>query len=278
MRLPGHSGCKFEYNDKEKLVLKSTDGNYSTERFLAQAEKQKAFYEQVVDDPHYSAPFIYITSKHGSEACMLMEIVDGYDWIEFLSIASTKDFQYALNLLTSLLFRYWGRSYVETVSRRKFDIKYDGVCSNVSQVTRLRLADKWRFIRPHKNVLVPLGACHGDFTLSNMMIEKASPPQKLIIFDFMETFLDSPMQDLVKLRQDTHHHWTLSRYPGAVNETKVFERLQEMDEVVINLFEQHMNNYSYHLFQFMNLIRILPYAKERTTVEYVFEQLERIYT
>lgn len=107
-----------------------------------------------------------------------------------------------------------------------------------------------------------------------MMIDTESNPRKLILFDFMETYIDTPMQDIAKLRQDTHHHWTLQRYPGEFNETRVYQRLALLDTTIAYMFATE--RYGYSLFQFMNLIRILPYAKDRTTVEYVFEQLGRI--
>lgn len=59
---------------------------------------------------------------------------------------------------------------------------------------------------------IPLGKCHGDLTLSNLLVQERfardSEPT-IVVIDFLDSFIESPLADLAKMAQDLLYGWTL---------------------------------------------------------------------
>ena len=68
-------------------------------------------------------------------------------------------------------------------------------------------------------ISIPIGFCHGDLTFSNIMF--ALDDNQVGLIDFLDSFIETPLIDLVKLRQDTHFHWTITRYPHLHDQGKI---------------------------------------------------------
>ncbi len=103
-------------------------------------------------------------------------------------------------------------------------------------------------------IYLPVGRCHGDLTLSNIIFSQ----DKIYLIDFLDCFVESPVFDIVKIRQDTDK--------GIINidrdDIRASTILQKLDKP----FERLMNDYGvghlYNYLQYINLVRILPYVKE----------------
>ena len=106
-------------------------------------------------------------------------------------------------------------------------------------------------------VVIPVGPCHGDLTLSNILFKKES----LHLIDFLDVFVESPLQDMVKIRQDTRHLWSLGQYSGTYDYVKLRLALEYLDDRFDHYFRKHRFYRSYYLpFQILNLLRIFPYC------------------
>lgn len=105
-------------------------------------------------------------------------------------------------------------------------------------------------------ISMPIGWCHGDFTIDNMIPQFEEG--RLVIIDFLDSFIDSPWMDMVKLRQDTKHKWIL-RNGGT-------ERQHVILDLLDGAFGHLVSEMDYVPLQILNLARILPYANssERT--------------
>ena len=55
-----------------------------------------------------------------------------------------------------------------------------------------------------EDLWVPCGFCHGDFTYANMLVNSIN---EIFLVDFLDSFFESPLQDLSKLRQDLVYHF-----------------------------------------------------------------------
>ncbi len=55
------------------------------------------------------------------------------------------------------------------------------------------------------DVEVPWGFCHGDINFGNMIVDPMK--QELYLFDFLDSFIESPLQDFSSLRQDFAFGW-----------------------------------------------------------------------
>ena len=54
-------------------------------------------------------------------------------------------------------------------------------------------------------IIVPKTFCHGDLTFNNIIFHK----NRLFFIDFLDSYIDSFFCDLVKLKQDLYHLWSL---------------------------------------------------------------------
>jgi hypothetical protein len=265
----------------EGLVTKSTEGsNYPTKRFLNQVDKQKRFYQSHMGQNAYKTPYVYNVEHDDDITSFTMEMIEGVDPIEYLMGCNDSGFISLCKLITRFVNDELQESRFAKVSRELFDDKFTSVIDNIknnsivpSQNVAFINALWIQSFRPEEDeVLCPIGPNHGDLTLSNMILTTDS----LTFLDFMETYLDSPMQDIVKLRQDTKHHWILLRYPVKIaNRTMVVSRLNAMDQYIA-LEWPTAQRCGYNTLQFLNLIRILPYATEERVVTWVLGELRRI--
>ncbi|KAF2668333.1 hypothetical protein BT63DRAFT_440515 [Microthyrium microscopicum] len=123
---------------------------------------------------------------------------------------------------------------------------------------------------------VPVGFCHGDLTLANMLIDPEN--RELCVFDFLDSFVESPLQDIAKLLQDVRHQWFLTQT------TVPEDRRPRMVSLLSMYYEKVKAAYCDYalwdlvpLFEFFCLARILPYFTELKEKHCILNGLERIY-
>jgi len=271
MRLKGHSGCGIHFMDDLQLVDKYTQDGFPPNRLNEQALKQEVFYSKYNYSTQITTPKIYGIIPVNTELHVIMQMVDGFDFIEFSAESFITVFYEMCKKIISIIRFHWNAGKDEMVAPKVFVNKFNQVISQLDNHYAEQLLNFWSFYKPSKPVLVRTGWCHGDYTLSNMMVDNDG---KLILLDFMDTFISSPMQDIAKLRQDTMHQWTISRYPILLKQM-VYRRLRNFDNMIQKQFP-NMPEYNYNLFQFFNLARILPYAKDKKTREYVMTEIRKI--
>jgi tRNA A-37 threonylcarbamoyl transferase component Bud32 len=113
-------------------------------------------------------------------------------------------------------------------------------------------------------MMLPVGPCHGDLTFSNVIISRGHKDRKLNLIDFLDSFLDTPLQDIVKLRQDTSFKWTLQLYDGKINHNRINSIFKHLDKKINNFFKKYQFYTSnYKTYQIINLLRVMPYADEQ---------------
>ena len=111
---------------------------------------------------------------------------------------------------------------------------------------------------------IPIGPCHGDLTLGNMIFVKNTKTIHLI--DFLDTYLESPLLDLAKLEQDLVFGWSCRyenkevRLRAKIFGAYIFENLKILKPQDERLF---------NIVRLLNTIRILPYCKDAITENWV---------
>jgi hypothetical protein len=116
-----------------------------------------------------------------------------------------------------------------------------------------------------------VGLCHGDLTLSNILFKGRT----LYLLDFLDCYVESPLQDIAKIRQDTNFLWSLQLYQAEFNQPRVQIALQYLDQKIDASFQPYEWYRShYELFQFINLMRVLPYCSESKTAALVTRALD----
>ncbi len=116
---------------------------------------------------------------------------------------------------------------------------------------------------------IPIGKCHGDFTFTNML----QTDHELVLFDFLDNVFDSVLLDMVKLRQDTAHHWVNVVLDRIVDEAK----LKQLDQdIASELRWYECYRQYYRAVQQYNLLRILPYCHDHHATNFVITELNKV--
>ena len=116
-------------------------------------------------------------------------------------------------------------------------------------------------------ITLPIGVCHGDLTLSNILFSS----NKYYLIDFLDSFIETPIQDIVKLRQDTSLFWSLQMYDRAYDKIRIETVFDYIDAAINDHFSSTCECYnnSYNYIQLINILRIVPYAKSQSVAEYL---------
>ena len=119
---------------------------------------------------------------------------------------------------------------------------------------------------------MPIGVCHGDLTLSNILFTDSG----YHFIDFLDSFIETPIQDVVKLRQDTKYAWSLMMYTGKYNDVHIKMIFEYIDNIIYKYIKKHDWYKYYSVLQYINILRIVPYVKEEKVYDRLIEILNSI--
>ncbi|MBN2350338.1 MAG: phosphotransferase [Bacteroidales bacterium] len=281
LKLQGRSGCTLEIIDgSQGIVLRKYAGTVSYNlRLENQIKKQINFFNNLPLSEYFNAPAVFQYSK-GSDrqlAWFDMEYIYGEKYNEYFEKCTVQQ----LNRNLEIFLEYFSRSLDLSVPKKtdpevflqktkqireavSEDILKDPVFSTTLTYLEQNVPDGY----------LPRNPCHGDFTFSNMIFSN----NNIYLLDFLDSFIDSPLIDLVKLRQDTKFYWTLFIDKTIQNHqaTKIIQILNYFDRQIQQYF---MNNSYiqgwYDYLEKLNLIRILPYLKTKNEIMFVMDCLKR---
>ena len=267
--ISGHSGYKITFkDDKVYKQSKKVESNY---RLLQQACKQNQY--ALIPYKNIIIPTIYEITTIDNLLTVEMEFFKGLDIIQCIESFGAGQIQLILQNIIYFLDENIHESIPAIISYEVIDKKYADVKSKIHKNYYSTLDDIFdRF--NGKDLNIPIGLCHGDLTLSNMLF---TPTKELVLIDFLDSFIETPLIDIVKLRQDTLHKWSCFKYKKKYDINKVYLTLQYMDKYIVEYCKRYdwYNKY-YQLFQFLNLIRILPYSNNQETIDFIMRELCQI--
>ena len=98
------------------------------------------------------------------------------------------------------------------------------------------------------------------------------------MLDFLDTFFDSPLQDIVKLKQDTKYYWSLRKLNSVRDSVKIKQCFSYINKKLDDKFnnEEYYVKYYKH-FQILNLLRIIPYCKDKTDITFLLKNINNIW-
>ena len=115
---------------------------------------------------------------------------------------------------------------------------------------------------------MPLGPCHGDLTFSNIIV---SPTGSLNLIDFLPSFIESPIWDIVKIYQDLKYGWSYRYLKGPRNASaKLF--FQSCIPNQLSIYNK-VWRHEILLLNALNLSRLIPYIKDVNTKKWVLSKL-----
>lgn len=274
----GHSGCSIcvrRESNQIFLYKSSTDPNY-LQRLVLQAEKQKAA-ASAKNYYHIRVPEIYDILQSESETSVKMQYIYSKNFVEFLEQAGFEQIGYFIDAMTHFIEYEIKQSQMKKVPASVFQHKFREVKARIEnnpiyqgkvKINKLLLncQDVFNGI---DDMEIPVGLCHGDLTFSNILFNG----NNYYLIDFLDSFIETPLQDIVKLRQDTFYKWSQLMYKNHFDEVRLKVICDKIDFEIDKYFSERYEWYkhNYHIMQLMNILRILPYANEPNVVNYLLE-------
>ena len=160
--------------------------------------------------------------------------------------------------------------------------KYNDVCDKVAKNDFISKDTDIKIILEKSSIVfneldeeinIPVGQCHGDLTFSNILFNG----NNYYLIDFLDSFLESPLLDLVKIRQDSNYGWSQLMYGHDFDSVRMRIISDKIDkEIDIYYSNYDWYNKYYSTFQLMNFLRVIQYAKEERTVAFLKNVLNSI--
>jgi len=267
---------KYKNKNVIKKAVKNKFDYVSEKRLYLQMSKQAGFSHMNFIDENIIIPKIINTGITDLKYYFTMEYYNSYNYIEFFEL---NDYKFLLKRLNNLI------NFIETnikysLNIHKFDHtkmffdKYDDIKLKLWGDFDFTLVDK--IFNNIKKINVPHGQNHGDLTFSNILFGRNG--KNIILIDFLDCFIESPLNDIIKLRQDTKHKWIYNVYNSNVDKIRMNILFDKMDNIIHKTFSKYdfyIENEKY--FSILNLLRILPYAKTDKIKNYIKNELKEKY-
>ena len=284
IEVKGHSGCNIDIvrEDNDLYIYKSSHDKKYLSRLVLQAEKQqKASLEEY---QHVRIPKIFSVEQDEEHVSVKMEYVYSRNFIEYFETAGFEQIRYFIDALICFVERELKKSILQSVPtsitmeklmdvEKKIDsnplIKDDSSIKELIQKAKERI----EALCKQTTIEIPIGICHGDLTFSNILFNG----NNYYLIDFLDSFIESPLMDIVKIRQDSHHLWSQLMYVKSYDKLRLKIICEKIDHEIDKHFSQYDWYQKYYKdYQLLNLLRILQYAKEPKIVDYLKVEICKI--
>ena len=275
IQVKGHSGCQIDIvNDGNSLyIYKSTHDPQYLNRLYLQAKKQQEASKR--EYQHIRIPEIYDIDKTDDHLVIKMEYVYSKNYIDYFEDAGFDNISYFVKALKIFVNAEIENSPLQKVDTKVVKDKFEDVCKKCLANDALQqyggvssLLEKCRVVFEElpSEIELPMGKSHGDLTFSNILFNG----NNYYLIDFLDSFIESPLLDLVKIRQDSQYEWSRLMYEGDVDLVRLSIISQKIDKEIDTYYSQYewYREY-YHVFQLMNFLRILQYAKDEKVIAYL---------
>lgn len=276
LKIEGRSGCKL-------ALIKTTDNwvvrKYSpSEEYNARLEKQWQKQQSFTTLTNFFAPKVLNKNNESVSYWFDMEYISGDKYSGyFTQISKTRIDEIIANFChyfkTNIHHAELISAPIELLQEKTKSLMRTIECK-VRMDTHFKINLK-NYLQQIPTSPFYIGKCHGDFTLSNMLFLK---DYRICVFDLLDSFVESPLIDWVKLKQDTCFHWSMH----IENEVLAYNtKLVQVLSYINNKLESHFKNdeiitaWEPYL-TVLNLARILPYAKDGRDLTYLTKHLTKL--
>ena len=272
----GNSGCAIEIvQDENGLVLQkmSSEKAYAS-RLSKQFEKQASF--EPPPNSHIKVPRIYEIVKTANSTTGKMEYVYSKNFINYFETAGFEQILFFADTIINFLDYEISKSPPKRISSKIFVDKIKAISKNISSTDIASLDLLNRVIKEclaFKSLNIPIGTCHGDLTLSNILFNGSD----CFLIDFLDSFIESPLMDVVKIRQDTYFGWSQLMSELSFDKIRlnlIMKKLDEYIDVHFHQFDWYVKYYRF--FQIINLCRILPYAQNKRIRTFLHNKINQL--
>ena len=274
IEVKGHSGCQIDVvrEGNSLFVYKSTHDKDACDRLYLQGRKQQEAARMKLQ--HIRVPELYETRRTENSVTLKMEYVYSKNFVGFFEYAGFEQVEYFIKALCLFLDYEVKKSPLQSVKSYVINEKFRNVNIKIAQNPFLKddreistlLSRSSEHFRGCEDMTLPIGRCHGDLTFSNILFNG----NNYYLIDFLDSFIESPLLDIVKIRQDSAFLWSQLMFSGDYDEIRLRIVADKVDKEIVRYASKYewFNQY-YTLFQLMNFLRVLQYAKEERVILYL---------
>jgi hypothetical protein len=277
IKIHGNSGCSVSLKSEQgRVVVEKTcsDSTY-LHRLRLQIDKQRIAQESN-PLPFIKIPIILSEKTNENIYTATMEHLIFPDCMDFFSIASKQAIDQMVHLLIQYVEHNIQMSHSESLPSSLFIGKLEEVEANLGKTSfksryKKLINNAIKSLHSKQKMSIPIGPCHGDLTFSNIMI--ANDQKSLGFIDFLDSYLDSPLIDIAKLRQDSQFFWSYLM-TESIDKTRFLQIMKYIDKQIENRFKKEKwYKEELRLIQAINLLRIAPYAKKESVHRFIINGL-----
>ncbi|MBQ9577629.1 MAG: phosphotransferase [Muribaculaceae bacterium] len=273
--IQGHSGCDITIvtEDNELHIHKSTHDAGYVPRLVNQANKQIAASK--TEYQHIRVPKIFEVVQTPTDATIKMEYIYSKNFVEYFESAGFEQIKYLIGAIKYFIDLEINHSTLQTVPSSILTDKMADVARKVEKNVHLKDdAEAQELVRRSSDVMngvgdmvMPVGTCHGDLTFSNILFNG----NNYYLIDFLDSFIESPLLDIVKIRQDTAYLWSTLMYHKPFDKVRLSIISEKIDTAIDEYFTEKYDWYRryYMPLQLMNFLRILQYGHDDKVIAYL---------
>jgi hypothetical protein len=256
MDLIGHSNDKLmkEMHKQGYNIIKN-----GSIRLNNQIVKQKLYKDLISNSPfrtNFYVPDASMASDHSAE----IEYVHGINIVSALSSENLSTIDYIINNIFKFIEWELNQSKFVKFNKDIFINKINSIQNlddDIKQAINVLISK----IRGYDGKII-IGFCHGDLTFSNMLFDNNN---RIILFDFLNCYLETPLQDIGKLLQEINLQWSRF-FLKDIDEMKtniLYNYLKKSVDIRIKdlVKKYNINSFTLNLVYLLVLLRIFPYSK-----------------
>lgn len=256
----GLSGCKLEFIDNNQIRKYSSSPEYNI-RLSNQIDKQVLFSNFILKN--IDAPKIYSVYKNEIYS-FDMEYISGLSFIDYFSMSNASD----VNFVIQTLFSYFdflissSKTYrinnqvLEKLNSLERDTKYKKYISYLKENLS------------NQTIFAPKSFCHGDLTFTNILFHK----NRLFFIDFLDSYVDSFICDLVKLKQDLYYFWSLK--VQKVDSLRIRQIYKFIWNSLYQRYSSYIDSECFQILDTLNSLRIEPYLTNQYQRDILYKMIE----
>jgi thiamine kinase-like enzyme len=244
----GLSGCKIELIDNHTIKKFSSGENYN-KRLLQQCDKQMFFSKKTLKA--VQVPKVFNVRKEDLYS-FEMEYVTGQSFDQFFSFCGIDD----VNFVIESLIEYFDCIFesAKMYSSEESKIKILKKLESLEEKTKYQDLISWlKCLIEIEDLSMPKSFCHGDLTFTNVIFSG----KRIYLIDFLDSYLDTPLIDLVKLKQDLFYYWSLEIQ--QLDNLRIRQSYNKIWTTIKDVYRNYIDTTSFDVLDLINTLRIEPY-------------------
>jgi thiamine kinase-like enzyme len=244
----GLSGCKIELIDNHTIKKFSSGENYN-KRLLQQCDKQMFFSKKTLKA--VQVPKVFNVRKEDLYS-FEMEYVTGQSFDQFFSFCGIDD----VNFVIESLIEYFDCIFesAKMYSSEESKIKILKKLESLEEKTKYQDLISWlKCLIEIEDLSMPKSFCHGDLTFTNVIFSG----KRIYLIDFLDSYLDTPLIDLVKLKQDLFYYWSLEIQ--QLDNLRIRQSYNKIWATIKDVYRNYIDTTSFDVLDLINTLRIEPY-------------------